>query len=71
MTARTLPVVAVKRRYPNSQAPGYELAVIDCPYCGKEHTHGGRAGDVGGHRVSHCGPKHWDNPGYVIDDREH
>lgn len=42
-------------------ARGAGLLVIDCPYCGAEHTHGAGqevasfgAGD--GHRVAHCGP---------------
>ncbi len=36
--------------------------VIDCPYCGREHTHGAEAG----HRVSHC-MHHGSGPGYVIE----
>jgi hypothetical protein len=31
---------------------------IDCPYCGKEHHHGGGDGNGPnlGYRLSHCGP---------------
>jgi hypothetical protein len=36
--------------------------VIDCPYCGKEHTHG--AGP--GHRASHCS-RPGSGPGYFIE----
>ena len=50
---------------------GQRLLKIDCPYCGKEHTHGGgnvSNGDIemfGGHRLSHCesGLK---NEGYML-----
>ena len=50
---------------------GQRLLKIDCPYCGREHTHGGgniSNGDVtmfGGHRLSHCksGSK---NDGYML-----
>lgn len=50
---------------------GQRLLKIDCPYCGKEHTHGGgnaSHGDItrfGGHRLSHCesGLK---NEGYTL-----
>lgn len=37
-----------------------ELWIIDCPFCGREHSHGASPG----HRVSHCVEK--DNPGYVL-----
>lgn len=30
--------------------PDNGLAVIDCPYCSKEHRHGWRSGE----RVAHC-----------------
>jgi len=50
---------------------GQRLLKIDCPYCGKEHTHGGgnfSDGEItmfGGHRLSHCesGSK---NDGYTL-----
>jgi hypothetical protein len=29
---------------------GHVLWLVDCPHCGKIHTHGG----VPGHRVAHC-----------------
>jgi hypothetical protein len=31
---------------------------ITCPFCGKEHHHGGGNGDIPnlGYRLSHCGP---------------
>jgi len=39
---------------------GQRLLKIDCPYCGKEHTHGGgnlSSGDItkfNGYMLSHC-----------------
>jgi hypothetical protein len=61
-----IPVVPRK----TEEAFGHDLAtgrpvnhwVIDCPYCGKEHTHG--AGP--GHRFSHCSHLGSD-PGYFIE----
>lgn len=34
------PVVPIKRRTPSPDSTISDLIVIDCPYCGKEHTHG-------------------------------
>lgn len=33
------------------------LLIITCPYCGKQHIHGGcgdKFGEGDGHRVAHC-----------------
>jgi hypothetical protein len=61
-----IPVVAHKRE----DTYGHDLSgqpvahwVIDCPYCGEEHTHG--AGP--GHRVSHCRSRLGCGPGYFIE----
>jgi len=42
--------------------------LIECPYCGRAHTHGrGKPNAIGnlGHRASHC-CQGGDNPGYEI-----
>jgi len=41
-----------------------KVVVIDCPYCGKTHTHGCPNGKTVGHRIAHCS----DSPdkGYFI-----
>lgn len=50
---------------------GQRLLKIDCPYCRKEHTHGGgnvADGDItqfGGHRLSHCINSR-ENDGYLL-----
>jgi hypothetical protein len=61
-----IPVVPLKRevnlgRDPQSGEPVL-CWVIDCPYCGREHTHGAEPG----HRVSHCW-HHGSDPGYIIE----
>ena len=48
-------------------AESSNTVLIECPYCGKLHTHGrGWPDAIGnlGHRLSHC--LHNDNPGYRI-----
>lgn len=42
------PTVTIKRAV--TAREGHTLWIIDCPYCGREHTHGGAPG----HRVAHC-----------------
>jgi len=55
-----IPVVPLKREV--VMPLGERVWVIDCPYCGREHTHGAEAG----HRVSHC--RHaGSDPGYIIE----
>ncbi len=58
-----IPVVPLKREV--TFGPRRDLGrswVIDCPYCGREHTHGAEPG----HRVSHC--RHaGSDPGYIIE----
>jgi hypothetical protein len=57
----TAPAVVVKRTVHARE--GHTLWLIDCPYCGREHTHGGAPG----HRVAHCGRRFdLDGLGYVI-----
>jgi hypothetical protein len=43
------PTVTVKR-IEHDPDDGITTWVIDCPHCGREHTHGAGAG----HRVAHC-----------------
>ena len=49
-----IPIVPRKREVTMGRDPQtgdlVRVWVIDCPYCGREHTHG----DEPGHRVSHC-----------------
>jgi len=33
---------------------GRSHIVVECPACGRMHTHGGDKRDVGTHRVAHC-----------------
>lgn len=67
MTTNTIPVNAILVKTIPTVTPhtirhraGVTTWTIDCPHCGREHTHG--AGP--GHVVAHCrtGP----NPGYVL-----
>lgn len=53
------PTVHAKRE---TTFDGIRTWVIDCPYCGCEHTHGANPG----HRVAHChGDHRRRNPGYI------
>ncbi len=61
-----IPVVPLKREVTIGRDPKtgdlVRTWIIDCPYCGREHTHGAEPG----HRVSHC----WhdgSDPGYIIE----
>jgi hypothetical protein len=54
-----IPVVPLKREVTIGRD---RVWVIDCPYCGREHTHGAEPG----HRVSHC-RHHGSGPGYIIE----
>jgi len=60
--------VVVKRRRPNPSRPGHDLVTVDCPCCGKEHTHGAPSGEAPGHRLADCVGK--PRKGYVIVNRE-
>ena len=46
----------VKARAVRNKRDGVWVLTITCPYCGKEHHHGGRSGvnPVYGFRVPHC-----------------
>ena len=55
-----LPVVAAKREL---VAGSGRVWVIDCPYCGREHTHGAKRG----HRMTHCGGS---VSGYIVSGPE-
>jgi hypothetical protein len=61
---RGIPVVPSKRAeaWPDARGDLIWHWVIDCPYCGKEHTHSPSPG----HRVSHCQHPR-SGPGYYIE----
>jgi hypothetical protein len=45
----------------------WSWTVLDCPYCHREHIHGGGSGEkpaLLGHRVVHCAVG---TPGYVVE----
>ena len=61
-----IPIVPRKREVTMGRDPQtgelVRVWVIDCPYCGREHTHGAEPG----HRVSHC-RHHGSGLGYIIE----
>ena len=67
------PVAYVISKLPNPAHPGAHLLVVECPACGRPHTHGAPEGDTGpdyGHRAAHClGGSHVAPRGYYVRDR--
>ncbi len=45
----------------------YEVGIVECPFCGKDHTHGNKTG----HRLAHCIEQTPEsNEGYIIIAKE-
>jgi hypothetical protein len=64
-----VPILAARRTHGRE----IDMLLVDCPYCGAEHTHGAgpagsRFGSGDGHRVTHCGSAFHDTsrPGYIL-----
>ena len=61
------PIAWVVATEPNRTYPDCLVVTVDCPYCGRQHTHGVYAqeyeDDTMGRRVPHCGGSH---PEYLL-----